>query len=206
MLPHTAILCLGHISEGRKEHIWCAFIQLQWGFAEISWQYNIVNNLERKVSFKTYLLFTQVKTMYYTLQSDKTEVNRIQPDREIHGEALMAHCRKSEETCSRDAHNWCMKWDFSLVFLNNPLLPACPSSWLKIFVFIEVIYPKNNLRLMYSVQIKLFMRLKLLNMSAYFLTEQCGFISEKKKIKDNLSNTINYDLLHCFFTHSLNQC
>lgn len=64
-----------------------------------------------------------------------------------------------------------------------------------------VIYPKNNLRLMYSVQIKLFMRLKLLNMSAYFLTEQCGFIPEKKK-KDNLSNAINM-FYYTAFSHTV---
>lgn len=164
------------------------------GFNRNGWCNNIINNLERKVSFETYLLFTQIKTIYYSLLSDKTEVNRIQPDREIHDEALMAHCKEiREETCSWDAQDWCIKWDFSLVFLNNPLSPACPSSWLKIFVFIEVIYPKTNIRLMYSVQKKLFMRLKLLHMSAYFLTEQCGFIPEKKYI-------IFQTLLICFIT------
>lgn len=51
---------------------------------------------------------------------------------------------------------------------------------------------------MYSVQIKLFMRLKLLHMSAYFPTEQCGFIPEK----NNLSNTINM-FYYTAFSHTV---
>lgn len=76
---------------------------------------------------------------------------------------------------------------------HNALSPACPSSLLEIFLFIKVIHPENNLRLMCSVLIEVFMRLKLLNMSTYFLNEQYVYIPEKKR-KIIFPNTIN--MLH----------